>query len=202
MTWVVIFWLLLSIIPGVFAVFASHKVLGLVTILHIIVLNLPSVVLYKCKLMIQIAMIPATTVPADFWSFLEPIIKSLEILQADKMVIKTPTKTMRAKVHVLMATDNILALTKLACHAGHTSKNGCCICNVVRQTSGHGQYFRTLPSNIIRILGSFRSFNPDIVLCKGLKEQSLFASLTSFTDPFFFALDEMHGLCHRISKQI
>ncbi|OAD68603.1 hypothetical protein PHYBLDRAFT_150202 [Phycomyces blakesleeanus NRRL 1555(-)] len=157
---------------------------------------------YECKRMIQIAMIPSATVPADFWSFLEPTIKSLEILQADGMVIKKPTKTMRAKVHVLMATGDIPALAKLACHAGHTSKNGCRICNVVGQTPGHGQYFRTLPGTTIRTVESFRSFNPDSVLCKGLKGQSPFASLTSFTGPFFFALDEMHGLCHGIGKQV
>ncbi|OAD72657.1 hypothetical protein PHYBLDRAFT_73064 [Phycomyces blakesleeanus NRRL 1555(-)] len=109
---------------------------------------------------------------------------------------------MRAKVHVLMATGDIPALAKLACHAGHTSKNCCHICNVVGQTAGHGQYFRTLPGTTIRTIESFRSFNPDSVLCKGLKRQSPFASLMSFTGPFFFALDEIHGLCHRISKQV
>ncbi|OAD71529.1 hypothetical protein PHYBLDRAFT_72104 [Phycomyces blakesleeanus NRRL 1555(-)] len=101
-----------------------------------------------------------------------------------------------------MATGDIPALAKLACHAGHTSKNGCHICNVVGQTPGHGQYFRTLPGTTIRTVESFRSFNPDSALWKGLKRQSPFASLTSFTGPFFFALNEMHGLCHGIGKQV
>ncbi|OAD71528.1 hypothetical protein PHYBLDRAFT_147277 [Phycomyces blakesleeanus NRRL 1555(-)] len=46
--------------------FAPHKVPGTVTILHATMLNLPPMVHYKCKQMIQIAMIPAATVPADF----------------------------------------------------------------------------------------------------------------------------------------
>ncbi|OAD75359.1 hypothetical protein PHYBLDRAFT_64283 [Phycomyces blakesleeanus NRRL 1555(-)] len=101
-----------------------------------------------------------------------------------------------------MATGDIPALAKLACHADNTSKNDCHICNVVGQTPCHGQYFRTLSGTTIRTVESFRSFNPDSVLCKGLKEQSPFASLMSFTGPFFFALDEMHGICHGIGKQV
>ncbi|OAD75360.1 hypothetical protein PHYBLDRAFT_143616 [Phycomyces blakesleeanus NRRL 1555(-)] len=46
--------------------FAPHKVSGLVTILHATMLNLPPMIRYKCKQMIQITMIPATTVPANF----------------------------------------------------------------------------------------------------------------------------------------
>ncbi|OAD75379.1 hypothetical protein PHYBLDRAFT_166626 [Phycomyces blakesleeanus NRRL 1555(-)] len=60
----------------------------------------------------------------------------------------------------------------------------------------------TLPGTTICIIESFRSFNPDSVLYKGLKGQSPFASLTSFTGPFFFALNEMHGLSHGIGKQV
>ncbi|OAD69160.1 hypothetical protein PHYBLDRAFT_172416 [Phycomyces blakesleeanus NRRL 1555(-)] len=37
---------------------------------------------------------------------------------------------------------------------------------------------------------------------KGLTGQSPFSLLDSFSDPFFFALDEMHGICHSIGKQV
>ncbi|OAD77927.1 hypothetical protein PHYBLDRAFT_73852 [Phycomyces blakesleeanus NRRL 1555(-)] len=122
---------------------------------------------------------------------------------SEGMEVKTPTTTIRAKVHVLMATGDIPALAKLACHVGHTSKNGCRICHVVGQTPKHGQYFRMLPGTQTRSLESFRNYNlASSEDRKGLNGQSPLASMETFSGPFFFALDEMHGLCHGIGKQV
>ncbi|OAD79471.1 hypothetical protein PHYBLDRAFT_162541 [Phycomyces blakesleeanus NRRL 1555(-)] len=62
---------------------------------------------------------------------------------------------------------------------------------------------RTLPSTNIRTLESFQNFSQASASSrKGLNEQSPLATLKVFSGPLFFALDEMHGLCHGISKQI
>ncbi|OAD68476.1 hypothetical protein PHYBLDRAFT_150647 [Phycomyces blakesleeanus NRRL 1555(-)] len=131
-----------------------------------------------------------------------PTLLELKVLQEKGMIVKIQTATNRAKVHVLIVTGNIPAVAKLACHAGHMSKNGCRICNVVAQTPGRGQYFRFLPGTNICTLERFQNFDNTSLSCKGLTGQSAFVSLASFTGPLFFALDKMHGLCHEIGKQI
>ncbi|OAD67631.1 hypothetical protein PHYBLDRAFT_173962 [Phycomyces blakesleeanus NRRL 1555(-)] len=61
----------------------------------------------------------------------------------------------------------------------------------------------TLPSTNIRTLESFQNFSQASASSrKGLNGQSPLATLKVFSGPLFFALDEMHGLCHGISKQI
>ncbi|OAD78858.1 hypothetical protein PHYBLDRAFT_163952 [Phycomyces blakesleeanus NRRL 1555(-)] len=62
---------------------------------------------------------------------------------------------------------------------------------------------RTLPSTNIRTLESFQNFSQASASSyKGLNGQSPLATLKVFSRPLFFALDEMHGLCHGISKQV
>ncbi|OAD68778.1 hypothetical protein PHYBLDRAFT_173193 [Phycomyces blakesleeanus NRRL 1555(-)] len=64
-------------------------------------------------------------------------------------------------------------------------------------------YFRMLPGTQTRSLESFRNYNlASSEDRKGLNGQSPLASMETFSGPFFFALDEMHGLCHRIGKQV
>ncbi|OAD72404.1 hypothetical protein PHYBLDRAFT_169535 [Phycomyces blakesleeanus NRRL 1555(-)] len=61
----------------------------------------------------------------------------------------------------------------------------------------------TLPSTNIRTLESFQNFSQaSASSCKGLNGQSPLVTLKVFSGPLFFALDEMHGLCHGISKQV
>ncbi|OAD66231.1 hypothetical protein PHYBLDRAFT_152803 [Phycomyces blakesleeanus NRRL 1555(-)] len=165
--------------------------------------NPTCMVRYERSRMLQIAMIPGPGAPANFWSFMEPTMKELLVLESEGMVVKTPNETICAKVHVLMVTGDIPTLAKLACHSGHMSKDGCRICHVVGQCPKHGQYFRTLPSTNIRTLESFQNFSQASASSrKGLNGQSPLATLKVFSGPLFFALDEMHGLCHGISKQI
>ncbi|OAD66384.1 C2H2-type zinc finger transcription factor [Phycomyces blakesleeanus NRRL 1555(-)] len=166
--------------------FTPHNVPGSVTILYATILNLNPMVWYERSRMLQIAMIP-----------------ELLVLESEGMVVKTPNKTIRAKIHVLMVTGDIPALEKLACHSGHMSKDDCCICHVVGQCPKHEQYFRTLLSTNIRMLESFQNFSQASASSrKGLNGQSPLVTLKIFSRPLFFALDEMHGLCHGISKQV
>ncbi|OAD69485.1 hypothetical protein PHYBLDRAFT_188264 [Phycomyces blakesleeanus NRRL 1555(-)] len=119
------------------------------------------------------------------------------------MVVKTPSRDISAKVHVLMTTGDIPALGKMACHVGHMSKDGCRICHVVGQSPGHGQYFRMPSAITMRTPESFKHFDEVASSSKkGLTGQSPFSLLGSFSGPFFFALDEMHGICHGIGKQV
>ncbi|OAD68316.1 hypothetical protein PHYBLDRAFT_150501 [Phycomyces blakesleeanus NRRL 1555(-)] len=125
------------------------------------------------------------------------------VLESKGMVVKTPNETTCVKVHVLIVTGDIPALAKLACHAGHMSKDGCCIYHAVGQCSKYGQYFRTLSSTNICMLESFQNFSQTSASsCKGSNQQSPLATLNVFSGPLFFALNEMHGLCHGISKQV
>ncbi|OAD74956.1 hypothetical protein PHYBLDRAFT_186588 [Phycomyces blakesleeanus NRRL 1555(-)] len=119
------------------------------------------------------------------------------------MVVKTPSGDISAKVHVLMTTGDIPVLGKMACHVGHMSKDGCRICHVVGQSPGHGQYFRMSSAITMRTPESFKHFDEVASSSKkGLTGQSPFSLLDSFSGPFFFALDEMHGICHGIGKQV
>ncbi|OAD79321.1 hypothetical protein PHYBLDRAFT_162397 [Phycomyces blakesleeanus NRRL 1555(-)] len=83
------------------------------------------------------------------------------------------------------------------------SKDGCRICHVVGQSPGHGQYFRMPSAITMRTPESFKHFDEVASSSKkGLTGQSPFSLLDSFSGTFFFALDEMHGICHGIGKQV
>ncbi|OAD66149.1 hypothetical protein PHYBLDRAFT_175446 [Phycomyces blakesleeanus NRRL 1555(-)] len=82
-------------------------------------------------------------------------------------------------------------------------KDGCHICHVVGQSPGHGQYFRMTSAITMCTLESFKHFDKVASSSKkGLTGQSPFSLLDSFSGPFFFALDEMHSICHGIGKQV
>ncbi|OAD68781.1 hypothetical protein PHYBLDRAFT_63313 [Phycomyces blakesleeanus NRRL 1555(-)] len=172
--------------------FNSHNVSGSVTIIHATVLNLSPTIHYEKNRMIQIAMLPGRTGPRDIWFFLEPMLRDPCLLQTEGIEVKTLTMTIRAKMHVLMATGDILALAKLACHVDHT----------MGQTPKHDQYFRMLLGTQTCSLESFRNYNlASSEDRKGLNGQLLLVVMETFSDPFFFVLDEIHGLCHGIDKQ-
>ncbi|OAD71973.1 hypothetical protein PHYBLDRAFT_146955 [Phycomyces blakesleeanus NRRL 1555(-)] len=111
--------------------FNPHNVPGSVTIVHATVLNLSLTIHYEKNRMIQIAMLPGCTGPSDIWSFLKPMLRDLSLLQTEGMEVKALTTTIRAKVHVLMATGDIPALAKLACHwaklLNMASTSACCL---------------------------------------------------------------------------
>ncbi|OAD66950.1 hypothetical protein PHYBLDRAFT_174661 [Phycomyces blakesleeanus NRRL 1555(-)] len=70
-------------------------------------------------------------------------------------------------------------------------------------TPGHGQYFRTSLATTIRTKESFQNYDESSSSDRtGLNGQLPLAKLSSFSNPLFFALDEMHGLFHGIAKQI
>ncbi|OAD68713.1 hypothetical protein PHYBLDRAFT_150306 [Phycomyces blakesleeanus NRRL 1555(-)] len=135
-------------------------------------------------------------------AYAAPIKAFQEIKAKYEAHFKTLNTQQNAKVHVLVITSDIPAVTKLTCHACHISKSDCQICNVVGQTSGCDQYFRSLPDTTMCTLESFQYFDPASSFSKGLVEQSSLSSLTSFMSPLFFTLDKMYGLCHRIDKQV
>ncbi|OAD74799.1 hypothetical protein PHYBLDRAFT_61152 [Phycomyces blakesleeanus NRRL 1555(-)] len=77
--------------------FNPHNVPGSVTIVHATVLNLNPTISYEKNRMIQIAMLPGCTGPSDIWSFLEPMLRDLCLLQTEGMEVKTLMTTIRAK---------------------------------------------------------------------------------------------------------
>ncbi|OAD80095.1 hypothetical protein PHYBLDRAFT_163142 [Phycomyces blakesleeanus NRRL 1555(-)] len=83
-------------------------------------------------------------------------------------------------------------------------QRGCMLFTSPSQTecSNCGQS-QTLPSINIYMLESFQNFSQASASSrKGLNGQSPLATLKVFSGSLFFALDEMHGLCHGISKQV
>ncbi|OAD65529.1 hypothetical protein PHYBLDRAFT_176119 [Phycomyces blakesleeanus NRRL 1555(-)] len=55
----------------------------------------------------------------------------------------------------------------------------------------------------LRTLGSFHDFREaDKSSQRGLTGQSPLATLDAFSGPYFFALDEMHSICHGVAKQV
>ncbi|OAD65645.1 hypothetical protein PHYBLDRAFT_176033 [Phycomyces blakesleeanus NRRL 1555(-)] len=56
---------------------------------------------------------------------------------------------------------------------------------------------------VIRTLGSFCDFHEaDESSQRELIGQSPLATLDAFSEPYFFALDEMHSICHGVAKQV
>lgn len=72
--------------------------------------------------MIQLAILPGPTKPADLDSFLSPVVDELRNLSINGLIVKRAgSEVCRARVHLVAATGDIVGVSDLIHHAGHNS---------------------------------------------------------------------------------
>ena len=99
------------------------------TIVHLIILNLPPSIRYETKNMIQVCVLPGSRAPKDLFSFLRPLMDDLKQLQSTGIQVKADdNKTYNIRAHLLLSTGDIPAASKVMCHSGHMTKYGCRLC--------------------------------------------------------------------------
>ena len=91
------------------------------TIIHVVVLNIDPIRRYETNRMFQICIAPGPLAPRSLFSFLYPTIQSLKRLQKSGICVKgDDRKTYYSRVHMLLATGDIPACSKMMCARGHT----------------------------------------------------------------------------------
>ena len=168
------------------------------TIIHIVILNLPPDIRYENKMMIQVGIIPGPKAPRNIFGYLSLLLKDLRKLESCGIHVKADDKNIyTARAHLLLATGDLPATTKLAKHRTHTYTFGCRVCEIpggaiVINGRKRGMYFpprRRVAKT--RKLSDFKNGNKE----KGLLKSPL-ASLKTFHGSTFWGLDCMHLLAH------
>ncbi|OAD75550.1 hypothetical protein PHYBLDRAFT_91883, partial [Phycomyces blakesleeanus NRRL 1555(-)] len=78
--------------------------------------------------MMQLAIISGPNHPKDSTSFLEPVLNDLRNLGTNGLQFQTDSGLMIAKVHLVMTTGNISAVSDLMNLAHHNVHHGCRAC--------------------------------------------------------------------------
>ena len=74
--------------------------------------------------MLQVSIIPADHT-GNLYSFLKPLMNELFILKNVGMEVKFPNGSVKVKVHLLLASGDIVGVQELIHHSGHNSTYGC-----------------------------------------------------------------------------
>ncbi|KAG2217444.1 hypothetical protein INT45_009643 [Circinella minor] len=163
----------------------------------------------QLAIMIQTAILLGPKAPRNLFSFLKPLLSELETLQLTGILVKADDqKIYHSRTHLLLATGDLPATTKMALHVGHTAKLGCRVCEVEgspvttinknKKEVKSGMYFipqRNSPALHTRL--TYTKGDPS----KGVKKKTRFQKLSSFKSPTFFSLDCMLLICHGIVRQ-
>ena len=192
------------------------------TIVHFVILNLPRDVRYEDQNMIQVCIPPGPNKADDLYSFLDPVINELKDLCKNGMVIRMDSGEIMLKAHLLFIGGDILAVAKLAGHAGHKHYHGCRFCTIrgVYQLNRmtfppvpkKNQQQRIADSNsntgtnqnddrpkpTIRVSTTYKEVDESV----GQKQECPFTDLPTFHGATFFPIDIMHLLGPGIGKQL
>ncbi|KAG2213709.1 hypothetical protein INT45_006194 [Circinella minor] len=177
------------------------------TIIHVVVLNIDPIRRYETNKMFQICIAPEPLAPRSLFSFFHSTIQSLKRLQKSGICVKGDDgKTYYSCVHMLLATGDIPACSKLMCARGHTFRYGCRFGEILGgaapNTKGQkrGMYFvpdkRVRPR--MRPLKNFQEGN----LEKGILRLSPFRDLYSYNGSVTYGLHSMHLIGLGIAKQL
>ena len=96
--------------------------------------------------MLQVAIIPGDH-NGDLFSFLTPLLNELRILEDGGLKIICKDGSFNFKVHLLLASGDIIGVQELMHHKGHNSEYGCRQCRIqtIREISpagkGYGHYY-------------------------------------------------------------
>ncbi|KAG2211044.1 hypothetical protein INT45_001100, partial [Circinella minor] len=175
------------------------------TIVHIIILNLPSSERYKLHNMLTCCIIPGPLKPRSTHSFLAPLFDELASLSTNGMIIKMDGEPdIHLHLNLLLATRDFPGIADMVFHSGHSSVFGCHICRIESSSQlspnglGNDQYFPGgIGLEMERTLEEFQGKLRDY----GIYDGTPFGVLPSFKNAFFMGCDEMH-LLQNISRQL
>ncbi|KAG2191239.1 hypothetical protein INT47_012016, partial [Mucor saturninus] len=169
------------------------------TIVHVLVMNFDPSIRYTDQYMFQLAIIPGK--PKDLDSFLLPIIDEIKSLGEHGLIVERWNgETIKAKVHLVMATGDIPQVTKYMHHGGHMATYGCRVCLVEvqkRECTGYGMYFQKRGASL-RTVDHFVNGDEE----HHIKNANLISALPSFCGSSYYGLDEMHLLGQGIGRFI
>ncbi|KAG2209614.1 hypothetical protein INT45_013814, partial [Circinella minor] len=154
-------------------------------ILHIVIMSLPANIRYKKEFMIQVATLPADHT-GNLYTYLKPLLNELRILQDTGMKVACDDGEFSLKVHLMLASGDIIGVQELIHHKGHSSDYGCRQCRILSTSlissagKGHARYY---PGTV-----AMSSPRPEF----GIKKKTEFSELKPFHGYTFFGLDEMH----------
>lgn len=99
------------------------------TMVNIVVLNLPRSIRTESKFMLQPCIIPGPFQPKDLFSFLKPVMDELATLDNRGIrVLCQEGASLFARAHLLFVGGDIPAQSKVSGHALHTHEYGCRLC--------------------------------------------------------------------------
>jgi hypothetical protein len=102
-------------------------------VIHIIIFNIDPKKRYHKTNMLRYAILPGPKLPRknDMWTYIKPLYKELKTLEDIGMVVKCDDgSTMKVKVHCLMVTGDIPAVSSVAGLLGHSSLFPCRLCTI------------------------------------------------------------------------
>ena len=98
--------------------------------------------------MMQLLVTPGPNYPKDLFSFCEPIVQELKVLENEGIRLASSDTVVNA--HLLFVGDDIPATTKMAGLMGHTAKKGCKHCTIEQGNWSylytHGARLRSIQS--------------------------------------------------------
>ncbi|SAL95675.1 hypothetical protein, partial, partial [Absidia glauca] len=123
----------------------SSKSSSSLTMVHLVIYNYHPSIRVRTERMLQVCVMPGPKSPkgAGFWSFLGPLMDELEVLATAGMAVTCDDgTTVQSKVHLLVATGDMPAVTALCGHSGHMSTYGCRLCPAVGVPgwNGYGKF--------------------------------------------------------------
>ncbi|SAL94841.1 hypothetical protein, partial, partial [Absidia glauca] len=172
-------------------------------LIQLIVYNFSPQIRSKNDFTLKYAVLPGPRSPSNthLYSFLNPSYDELKSLATTGITVTCDDKFQRTyKIHTLVFTGDILAVTPLAGHLGHMSIRPCRICTThyISPTTTIPKHLPTIPSIQMRTIEDFRIGDP--ATC--LYPSDVANMIPGFSGPFFFGLDELHligmGLCRQL----
>ncbi|KAG2216517.1 hypothetical protein INT45_002651 [Circinella minor] len=169
------------------------------TIVHLVLLSLSPKERYKTKHMMQVAIIPADHT-GNIYSFLTPLLRELFVLENAGMNIYCEGGPIHVKVHLLLASGDLIGCQEIAHHTRNNSEYGCRQCRIKTTSEispagkGRGHYYPGMEA-----MSDLRTDNE---FDFGIKKATLFGQLKAFHGYSFFGLDEMHCIGANVTRKI
>ncbi|SAM01866.1 hypothetical protein [Absidia glauca] len=172
-------------------------------LIQLVVYNFSPQIRSKSDFTLKYVVLPGPRSPSNthLYSFLNPLYDELKSLATTGITVTCEDKFQRTyKIHALVFTCDILAVTPLAGHLGHMSIRPCRICTThyISPTTTIPKHLPTIPSIQMRAIEDFRLGDP--ATC--LHPSDVANMIPGFSGPFFFGLDELHligmGLCKQL----
>ncbi|KAG2214625.1 hypothetical protein INT45_003977 [Circinella minor] len=144
--------------------------------------------------MIQVAILSADHT-GNLYTYRKPLLNELRILQDAGMKVTCDDGEFSLKVHLMLASGDIISVQELIHHKGHSSDYGCRQCRILSTSlispasKGRACYYPGIVAmSSPRPVEDFSQRNSEF----DIKKKTEFSELKSFHGYTFFGLDEMH----------